>query len=303
MLLNKRIPFKILLGQIKVELIIVSLYAFGVAFVDEIIHLKGMAVPLGLPAMLGTAISLIIAFRIAQSYDRWWEARKIWGSIVNDSRTLVRQAQTHIGGEATANEVKLFISKIAHIQIAWCYALGQSLRDQDPLVGTEKYLDPEMREKITGQANIPNAILQLHATELKKAVKNNWLNGFQSILLDNTIVRLTDAMGMSERIKKTVFPRTYQIIVEFLLYLFVLMLPFGIIEFFGFFEAPLIILISLPFFLLEKTAIHLQDPFSNLPTDTPVTAIARSIEIDLNQMIKQDPPEVVVDPASSFYLM
>jgi putative membrane protein len=258
---------------------------------------------MALPGMLGTAISLIIAFRIAQSYDRWWEARKIWGAIVNDSRNLVRQAQTHVGGEASANEVKLFISNIVHIQIAWCYALGQSLRDQDPLIGTEKYLDPEMREKIAGQANIPNAILQLHATQLKTAVQNNWLNGFQSMLLDNTIVRLTDAMGMSERIKKTVFPRTYQVIVEFLLYLFVLMLPFGIIDFFGFFEAPLIILISLPFFLLEKTAIHLQDPFSNLPTDTPVTAIARSIEVDLNQMINQDPPEPDVDALNSFYLM
>ena len=303
MLLNKKIPFKFLLGEVKFELIIVSIYAFGVAFIDEIIHLKGMAVPLGLPGMLGTAISLIVAFRIAQSYDRWWEARKIWGAIVNDSRTLVRQAQTHVGGEASANEVKLFISNMAHIQIAWCYALGQSLRGQDPLIGTEKYLDPEMREKVTGHANVPNAILQLHAAQLKIAVKNNWLNGFQSMLLDNTIVRLTDAMGMSERIKKTVFPRTYQVIVEFLLYLFVLLLPFGIIEFFGFLEAPLIILISLPFFLLEKTAIRLQDPFSNLPTDTPVTAIARSIEVDLNQMIKQDPPEVDADPMSSFYLM
>ena len=303
MLLDKKLPYKFIIGKIRVELILVAFYAFGIAFADEFFHLKEMAIPLALPAILGTAISLILGFRLAQSYDRWWEARKIWGAIVNDSRTLVRQFMIHVSKDAPEHEAKSLQLKIVNTQIAWCYALGESLRGQDATLGKEQYLEPGVMERIAGKANIPNAILQLHGEELKKAVANNWLNGFQSILIDNTLTRLTDAMGMCERIKKTVFPRTYAIVVEFLLYLFVFMLPFGIIDFFGYLEAPVIILMSLPFFFLEKTAIHLQDPFSDLPTDTPVTTIARNIEVDLKQMLGQKTPPADTDTHNDFYLM
>jgi putative membrane protein len=303
MLLDTRLPYKFILGKVKIEFVVVALYAFGIAYADEFLHLEKMSIPLALPGILGTAISLILGFRIAQSYDRWWEARKIWGSIVNDSRTLVRQVLTLVGKDAHESEVKSFQSKIARTQIAWCYALGESLRGQDPMVGKEQYLGPEVLERIAGQVNKPNAILLLQAEYLKQAAGKNWLNGFQSMLIDNTITRLTDAMGMSERIKKTVFPRTYAIVVEFLLYLFVFMLPFGIIDFFGLLEAPIVILISLPFFFLEKAAIHLQDPFSGLPTDTPVTTIAQSIEVDLIQMLGEQAPKQEIDTHNSFYLM
>ena len=82
-------------------------------------------VNLVVPSLLGTAISLILSFKLSQSYDRWWEARKIWGAIVNDSRTLVLQLNAFV---TAPNDVTL---RIAHRQIAWCYSLGQCLRGQD----------------------------------------------------------------------------------------------------------------------------------------------------------------------------
>jgi putative membrane protein len=304
MLLDKRLPLKFLLRQIRIEVLLISIYAIGITFLDEFFQLKGLiSIPLAIPSLLGTTIALILGFRISQSYERWWEARKIWGSIVNDSRTLVRQVLTHVKQKSPKEEVYAVASKTANLQITWCYALGQALRKIDPLANNKKYLTAEEIKYLNTQSNIPNGILTLHAERLRKSEEMGWVNGFQVIMIDDTLSRLTTSMGMCERIKNTVFPRTYAIIVEFLLYLFVILLPFGLMDFLGYSEAPIIILISLPFFLLEKTAIYLQDPFENLPTDTPVTSISQGIEITLKQMVQDEVPVITVDTHDSFYVM
>jgi putative membrane protein len=95
-------------------------------------------------------------------------------------------------------------------------------------------------------------------------------------------------MGGSERIKNTVFPVTYSKYINMTINLFILMLPFGLIEFFGYIEIPLVIAIAASFLLIEKMAIHLQDPFENKPTDTPTTTISRTIERDLCQMLNDN---------------
>ncbi|MFC3560563.1 bestrophin family protein [Pedobacter jamesrossensis] len=91
--------------------------------------------PIAIPTFIGTAISVILSFKINQSYDRWWEARKIWGSIVNDSRTLVLQLQSFVS-ESSKKEIK----EIAYRHIAWCFSLGQSLRGGDAMKDLDKYI-------------------------------------------------------------------------------------------------------------------------------------------------------------------
>ncbi len=96
-------------------------------------------------------------------------------------------------------------------------------------------------------------------------------------------------MGQCERIKKTVFPATYSLYIRFAMYFFIMLLPFALIEFFGYMEVPLLVAIAASFLLIEKMAVHLQDPFENRPTDTPVTTIAGTIERDLLQALKEEP--------------
>ncbi len=303
MLLETKIPVIYLAGKIKPELIIVTVYAAGIVFMHDYVHIKNMSIPMAIPGLLGTAISLILGFRIAQSYDRWWEARKIWGEIVNDSRTLIRQIQTFVVDTNNPEDIRQMQKDFAMTQIAFSYALGKSLRGLDPLCGIEKSLiDAEIIE-VAKSSNIPNAILSLHAKRLKIAVNKNWISGFETIQIDNTITRLTAAMGKAERIKSTIFPVTYTVIVQFLLYLFVLLLPLGMTDYFGYLVAPLMVLISVPFFLLEKTAIHLQNPFNNNKTDIPVISIAQTIELNLRQMIGHEFEHEVVSKKGWFYEM
>lgn len=287
MLLKKNIPWSYILGKVKVELLLISVYALGFSQWHESLNLHHITIPLAVPAIVGTIISLLLAFRSNQAYDRWWEARIVWGSIVNDSRTLVRQVQSFVADPDVSVEVRDFIERITRRQIFWNYSLGRMLRRQDPMVSAENYLSRAEEQFVSRRKHVPNALLQLHAKDLKMALEHRWINSFQQVELDKTLTRLCDSMGKCERIKNTVFPTTYSLYINFALYLFILLLPFGLTEHLGGVLMPLVILISASFLFIEKMAIHLQDPFENKPTDTPMTTIAKNIENDLGEMIDE----------------
>jgi putative membrane protein len=253
-------------------------------------------VPLIVPSLLGTAISLLLSFRLSQSYERWWEARKIWGAIVNDSRTLVRQLFTFAGGPSET------IVRVAHRQIAWCYSLGQSLRGLDWRTGSERHLSAPDAEQAAAHANKPLALMQQQARDVSSLARAQVVSDYQLVALDDTLRRLTDSMGKAERIRSTVFPTTYGRFLHGFIYLFITTFSLALKEVKGAEQVLLTTVICIPFFLLEKTALQLQDPFSNRPTDTAVTAIARTIEINLLQLIEAGdvPPPL---PPEGYYLM
>ncbi|MBT1703911.1 bestrophin family protein [Chryseosolibacter indicus] len=286
MLLKKSIPWGYILGKIKYEILVVACYALAFGLWHENLNLHHITIPLTIPTIIGTIISLLLAFRSNQAYDRWWEARIIWGAIVNDSRSLIRQLQSFINDPEFSVEVSKFTERFAKRQIFWCYSLGQMLRNQDPLGHANEYLSKEDFKFISTHGHVPNALLLLHGRDLKYCLDEGLLNPFQQVELDKTLTRLCDSMGKCERIKKTVFPTTYGLYINFALYLFITLLPFGLTEYVGLVLVPLIILISAAFLFIEKMAIHLQDPFENKPTDTPMTSISRTIEKDLREMIR-----------------
>lgn len=286
MLLKSNIPLSYIFGKITKELIVVTVYATTVVVLHEYFHFDHIAVPLAVPALLGTVISLLLAFRSNQAYDRWWEARILWGAIVNDSRSLARQLLYFMDAAASDREIQPFRERFIRRQMAWCYALSQSLRKTNPLEGLDRLLEPGELEFISAYANVPMAILELHAADSMTAMKKGWINPYQQVELERTLSALCDRMGGSERIRNTVFPVTYSTYIHMTINLFILMLPFGLIDFFGYIGIPIVMAIAASFLLIEKMAIHLQDPFENMPTDTPITTISRTIERDLRQMLK-----------------
>lgn len=280
MILEKKIPAPYILNKIKWDLLLILLLGLLVNFLS--FRYEGLfpEMPLNVPTFLGTAISILLSFKMSQSYDRWWEARKVWGAIVNDSRSFVLQLQNLI-----VEKDHPAIRRMSHRQIAWCYSLGQSLRGLDPLQGMEQFLSGEDIASIAKHNNKPLAILQLNIDELKKLKLENQLDSFGHVQLDSTLVRFCDAMGKAERINNTVFPVTYRLFLHAAIYLFVVTLSLSLKNVKPVFETPLLLLISAIFLLLQKTAYHLQDPFKNRPSDIPVTSIARTIEINIRQLL------------------
>ncbi|MFT2009375.1 bestrophin family protein [Pontibacter sp. 13R65] len=302
MLLKKNIPIKYIFGKVKYEIIFVAIYASAIGIWDKYYNDFNISIPLSVPMVLGTVLSLLLAFKSNQAYDRWWEARIVWGAIVNDSRTLVRQLLSFMADPYVSVNVKQFQDKFTNRQIAWCYSLGQALRNKPAMEGLNKFLSPEELAFVSRHDNVPNALLQLHGRDLKLLLEDGQINRYQQVEMEDTLTRLCDSMGKCERIKNTVFPVTYSLYIHFSLFIFVLLLPFALLDSFGILEIPMVITIALSFFLIEKMAIHLQDPFENKPTDTPVTAIARTIERNLRQMINDSKVPEKLQPSGYFVL-
>ncbi|MEZ4449155.1 MAG: bestrophin family ion channel [Nannocystaceae bacterium] len=295
MLIEKRLPLRYVIRKVGRETLIVLTIAIAVELIIR--NQRGFLpeISIAIPTFLGTAITLLLSFRINQSYDRWWEARKIWGAIVNDSRTLVRQILSFV------REPTPLLGRMTHRQIAWCYSLGQSLRGVDWTEGTERHLRAEDAADAEMHANKPLALVQQQARDLAVLARDGAVSDYQRIAVDDTLTRLVDSMGRAERIRSTVFPTTYRIFLYGFIYLFITILSIALGEIEGAWQVLVTTVISIPFFLLEKTARHMQDPFSGRPTDTAVTSIARTIEINLLQLLGETDTPPPLEP-DGFYL-
>ncbi|GAA4796283.1 bestrophin family ion channel [Olivibacter ginsenosidimutans] len=288
MLLKNNIPIGYVLGKVRHDSALVAIYAVVITILHEW-KIFSFDIPIGgVPAILGTVISLLLAFRSNQAYDRWWEARIVWGSIVNDSRSFARQVITFVGNLYEAGACGALKERLIKRQIAWNYALTKSLRKQDPYEDIKRFLSTSELEFVKAYDNVPNALLKLQGMDIHRATADGLINQFQQIEMERTLTKLTDAMGKCERIKNTVFPETYTLYIRLAIYLFITVLPFSLFGLFGYVSIPLIIAIGTLFLLIEKMAVHLQDPFENKPTDTPMSTISAKIERDLLQMWLDD---------------
>lgn len=290
MILENRVPLSYWFKIIKWDMLIVTIFSTIVFILSN--YLKGLNISVSIGAFLGTAISLLLSFKLAQSYDRWWEARKIWGAIVNDSRTLVVQLKNFTEpGEKDA------VTKMGMRQIAWCYSLGEALRKLDSLGVTQTHISNEEFEQLKESQNRPLTLLDMQTRDVLQLHKDKKINDFQQVQIDQTLVNLCASMGKAERIKNTYFPKTYRLTLHLFIYIFLISLSFSLTDLHTVYEIPLLVFISLPFFLLEKIALTIQDPFENEPSDTPVTSIARTIEINIKQLLDQDeiPEKLAMD--------
>lgn len=275
MLLNKKISIWYFIREIRFQVLFVGMFAVGIGLLDLLPGFRKISLPLNIPALLGTAVSLLLAFRTSQSYERWWEARTVWGGIVNDSRTLIRLLIQFL----PAGEEKI-IRDFAERQIIWNYALGESLRRLPFSKKVQDYLDEHQIQAV----NIPNALLDAHSKQVKNMASVKGITDFQQMQLNDILTRLCDSMGKCERLKNTVFPRSYSILLHILIYVFAAILPFGLDDSQLVVEIVITFLIPMMFIAIEKTSIIMQDPFENTPVDTPMTSLAQTIEINIRQM-------------------
>jgi len=179
---------------------------------------------------------------------------------------------------------------ITKIQIVWVNTLSHTLRGE-PVdnIYLSKYLPEAVREKI---ASSRQSVLDLSDLLYREVEQLTTIDTYRRMQINTTLVGLVDAMGKAERIKNTVFPTEYPFYLHLSIYLFLAFMSVSLANLGHHWEILLIIFISAPFFMLEKAAEHLQDPFENRPSDVPVSAIARTIEINILTLLgeKEIPP-------------
>jgi putative membrane protein len=275
-----------LLKGIWVGVLAVTGYAAFVFYLYQYQNWHFLVFPISIVSIVGTALSLLLGFRTNSAYDRWWEARKVWGAIVNDSRTLIRQSIAFIHTET--DEKKSIIENITHLQIAWCYALCNSLRQESVLIDANLHLSKDELAFVARHDNIPNAIILLIHERITSAFNLGYINPLMFQSLDDTLRRNTDSMGKCERIKNTIFPTQYSFYVHMTIFIFTLILPMGLIDSIGRIAIPITFVISFLFFYVEGISYVMQSPFEGNHNDIPMRSLSRTIEINLLQTIEAD---------------
>ncbi|MBP7644254.1 MAG: bestrophin family protein [Saprospiraceae bacterium] len=283
LVINIMIFRKELLYFIGVSGLVYSLFQSGYKWVD---------LPVLPVAMLGTALSILLGFRNGSAYDRWWEARKIWGGIINMSRTLAVQIETY-------SEDQNLIKNTIYRHLAYIHALRLNLRGQtnEFQKTVAQYISPIEWGEIENSANIPTQILRNQSLAFKQAAKTRKINSdFKLFELMGSIKELFDLQGKAERIKKTPFPKYYELYVNVFFYAFITLFPFSLVGKFGelsrnighnitWLIMPVTILVGFVFAAIDKSGSETEDPFENKISDTPMTAICIVIERDLRQML------------------
>ena len=283
MIVKLQIPWKRILKDLRTPMFLIVIYMTGISVLDHYLPMQEIHVPLGLITIPGTVIALLLGFRTNSAYDRWWEARIIWGAIVNDSRSWVRQLMTFIHFENKKSIEFQLIRDMSLRHVAWNYSLTRHLRKQNPTQNLKGLISEEEIEKLKGKSNIPNALLFIQSQKLQNAHKNKLIDAYQFVQLDSTLSRLTDSMGKCERIKNTVFPSSYSLLVDILIYLWILFLPFALVDMIGYILIPTTISLAFSFLVIDRIAVYMQDPFENMPSDTPMLSLSRTIEINIKQ--------------------
>jgi putative membrane protein len=258
-------------------------YAALISFIHEREYMKDvLELPPYVPSVLGTSLAFFLGFITNSAYDRWWEARKKWGAIVNDSRNFARQLLTFV--DTTDPATKASVNKMVYRQIAWCYALKHQLRRQDTSASLQRILGKRDMEDLKKWANQANALMFIQSAELEKLREDKKLDIFQALQIERTMNGLMDHLGACERIKNTTFPTHSSFFVHGFFILFLLLIPPGSVANMGWWSVLLTFVIGFVYLMIETIEISMHDPFDMEPSDTPMSAICRTIEIDLMQM-------------------
>lgn len=251
--------------------------------------------PSFVPSLIGTALAFFIGFNNNQAYSRWWEARTIWGSLVNNSRSWARQILNYTKPSDTLSEKKLKEMQEVLIKrhVAFLYALKAYLRgSDDPYY--RQYLSPGDPGLISGQTNLHNAILNLQSRDLQELYTQKAIDGFCFMELNRTITTFCDDMGRCERIRNTVFPTTYTYYSKNFIWLFIYAVTMAIGSAIGVWAIVFGAITGYIFFTIQSLGQTLVNPFEKMPSALPLDQISRTIEINLLQMLgEKNVPEPV----------
>lgn len=305
--------------------LIASLWSSFIVSLYEFFHLELLAIPILPVSTIGIAVSLYLGFKSSSSYARWWEARMIWGEIINKSRAWSNYVHNMIESDSAEEETRTRRDLIMR-HVAWVNALAYQLRKTSRLKVSdhshifdyrrkfsdlsfhqcarsyERHLDDQEAELLTQYNNPATHLIRHQGERLRDLVNAEKLGDRRYVEMMNLISDFYDCQGKCERIKNTPFPRQIAVFGQIFTWIFILLLPLAFLETFAneltihklygsdaheymFSLVPFTVLISWVFFMMEKVADSSEDPFEGGSNDVPISTLCRVIEIDLRQSL------------------
>lgn len=259
-------------------IVLIGFYSAAVAYLEleywdlpDDSHVKNISMMHG---MLGFVISLLLVFRTNTAYDRWWEGRKAWGALVNNSRNLALKLNAIVEDEKD----RAFFRKIIPV---YASILNKHLKDEE----TGKQLAEEITFPVDHHTHRPNQVAKMLFMKINELYKNKKITGDQLIVLNSEIQSFTDICGVCERIKNTPIPYSYSVFLKKFIFFYVMTLPFGYVFNLGYFVVPVVVFIFYVLASLELIAEEIEEPFGHDDNDLPTTKIAANIKKHVEEII------------------
>jgi putative membrane protein len=232
-------------------------------------------------SLIGIALAVFLGFRNNASYDRWWEARKLWGRLLNDARSMTRQALTLPRESLTEDDVNEFI----HVLSALPHALRHQLRKTDPREDLAARLPAPLLERVMASRYRPTTLMLVLGEWVQRQSRAGALDPMAVLAFDRNLNSLSDVIGGCERIGSTPLPFAYSVMIHRTVYFFCATLPFGLVENIGIFTPVFSVFVAYTFMAHEAIASQLEDPFGTDENDLALNMMSVYIEDAMRDLI------------------
>lgn len=265
-------------------------YGCFVCVLNLVFFFENIAFPVSEISVFGIAVAILLGFRNNEAYHRFWEARTAWGDLTNASRNFVSQVMGYIqpprGKEHGVQDAKSIHSELIYRHLAFLNALRLQLRKEEAWEELKPFLSDSEFQALDKAANKATLLNHQQSQRLSELYTSGWIKQPAYVFgLMESVKEFFASQGRCERIKNTPLPRQYAFFTKSFVWIFVLMLPFGLIQHLGWTALPVYVVLATIFTTTERIGSRTEDPFEQKMEDIAMSFICRNIEIDLRQQL------------------
>ncbi len=259
-------------------MVFIGIYAAAIAYLElqylklsDSSHVKNLSL---IHTTVGFVLSLLLAYRTNTAYDRWWEGRKLWGALVNNSRNLAIKLSAYLSDENDREFFRKIIPTYASV-------LSRHLMNEE----VSKMLFDGLDLEIDHHEHHPNQIAQHIFQRANELYTSGKISGEQLFIINAELQSFTDICGACERIKNTPIPYSYSAFIKKFIFFYVMTLPFGFVFNLGYYVVPVVVFIFYVLASLELIAEEIEDPFGSDANDLPTAKIASNIQKHVEELL------------------
>jgi len=263
-------------------LIFMTIFAAGVCYLllDVLrFHESDFHTTISMHSLLGIVLGLFLVFRTNSSYDRWWEGRKLWGSMVNNTRNLALKLNAFLDADDTENR-RWFASMIPN----YVFAVKEHLRKGTKLSELDA-VNESFIEDLKDVKHIPNRLSSMMYTRINELYKGNKISGDQLFLVDKELKEFSDILGACERIKNTPIPYNYSMYIKQFMFIYLITLPMAFVTTSGYITVPIVTLVTFVLLSVELIAEEIEDPFGRDINDLPTDELSEKILDNVKEIL------------------
>jgi ion channel-forming bestrophin family protein len=243
------------------------------------LHESDFKPTISMHSLLGIVLGLFLVFRTNTAYDRWWEGRRLWGSMVNNTRNLSLKINAFLASDDLENR-QWFVCMIPNFVLSAKDHLRSGVN-----IETLEVADLNFLKRLEGAKHIPNRLSSMIYERVTQLYKKNIISGDQLLLLDRELKEFSEIMGACERIKNTPIPYSYTMYIKQFIFIYVITLPFAFVTTSGYITVPIVVLITFVLLSVELIAEEIEDPFGKDINDLPTDELSVKIKENVIEII------------------